>query len=222
VSQRLLLLIPTTTYRTEDFVDAATKLDVDLVIASDRPNVMAGEYPDHLLALPFSDPAAAAKEIRRYAERRPLDAVVPVDDITTTVAATISRDLGLRGNPVAAVSATRNKLRMREQLSRSGVPGPTFMSCGVDDEPALAARPVPYPCVLKPLVLSASRGVIRANDERGFVAAFHRVAKILQTPDAKELGEGTDRILVEGFIPGIEVALEGLLNRGELSTLALF
>src|SRR5262249_8988171 len=79
-----------------------------------------------------------------------------------------------------------------------------------------------YPCVLKPLVLSASRGVIRANDERGFVAAFHRVAKILQAPDVKELGEGTDRILVEGFIPGIEVALEGLLNRGELSTLALF
>ncbi len=64
--QRLLLLIPTTTYRTEDFVEAAQTLDVDLVIASDRPNVMAGEFPDHLLTLPFGDPAAAAREIRRW------------------------------------------------------------------------------------------------------------------------------------------------------------
>src|SRR5262247_4852681 len=95
--QRLLLLIPTTTYRTEDFVEAARSLDVDLVIGSDRPNVMSGEFPDHLLTLPFSDPAAAMKELRRYVERRRLDAVVPVDDITTMVAALIARDPGLRG-----------------------------------------------------------------------------------------------------------------------------
>ena len=68
-SKRLLLLIPTTTYRTEDFVDAARKLDVDLVIASDRPNVMSAEFPDHLLTLSFSEPEAAAKEIGRAVPR---------------------------------------------------------------------------------------------------------------------------------------------------------
>src|SRR3984893_7117361 len=83
-SQRLLLLIPTTTYRTEDFVEAARALDVDLVLASDRPNVMSGEFPDHLLTLPFSDPTAAVREIRGYAARPPLDAVVPVDDAVST------------------------------------------------------------------------------------------------------------------------------------------
>ena len=93
--KRLLLLIPTTTYRTEDFVEAARKLDVDLVIASDRPNVMSGEFPDHLLTLPFSDAGAAVEEVRRFAARRPLDAVVPVDDLTTVTAAAICRDLGL-------------------------------------------------------------------------------------------------------------------------------
>src|ERR1700736_6785403 len=114
-SQRLLLLIPTTTYRTEDFVEAARSLDVDLVIASDRPNVMSGEFPDHLLTLPFSDPTAAVREIRGYAARRPLDAVVPVDDATTVVASAIGQALGLRANPLAAAQATRDKRVMRER-----------------------------------------------------------------------------------------------------------
>jgi biotin carboxylase len=220
--KRLLLLVPTTTYRTEDFVDAARKLDVDLVIASDRPNVMAGEFPDHLLTLPFADPEAAVKEIRAFAERRPIDAVVPVDDLTTLASAAICRELGLRSNPVAAVSAARNKLKMRESLARSGVPSPVFTSVDMAEDPRVAARRVSYPCVLKPLVLSASRGVIRADTQEEFVAAFGRIVAILHSPDVRELGEGTGRILVESFIPGREVALEGLLRRGGLETLAIF
>ncbi len=219
---RLLLLIPTTTYRTEDFVDAARTLDIDLVIASDRPNVMSAEFPDHLLTLPFSDPDAAIGEMRRYAARRPIDAVVPVDDLTTVVGAAIAQALGLRANPVAAVSATRNKLRMRERLAEAGVPSPSFVSFAVSERAAEIARRVGYPCVLKPLVLSASRGVIRADSEPEFVAAFERIARILESPDVRELGDGADRILVEGFVPGAEVALEGLLDGGALETLALF
>src|SRR6266404_1473361 len=176
-SQRLLLLIPTTTYRTEDFVDAARSLDVDLVIASDRPNVMATEFPDHLLTLPFADPAAAARQMRRYAARRPIDA---------------------------------------------GVPSPSFVAVRVDEDPAAVARRASYPCVLKPRVLSASRGVIRADDQAAFVAAFARIRAILREPDVATLREGTDTILVEGFVPGLEVALEGLLEDGALRTLALF
>jgi biotin carboxylase len=221
-SKRLLLLIPTTTYRTEDFVEAAHKLDVDIVIAADRPNVMAGEFPDHLLTLPFSDPDTAVKEIRRFAERRPLDAVVPVDDLTTETAAAISGALGLRANPVCAVATTRNKLRMREELAAAGVSAPAFSSFALEEDPAQAARRVRYPCVLKPLVLSASRGVIRADSEAEFVAAWQRIAAILRSADVSALGPGTERILAEDFVPGVEVALEGLLVDGELRTLALF
>jgi biotin carboxylase len=221
-SQRLLLLIPTTSYRTEDFVDAARALDVDLVIAADRPNVMSGEFPDHLLTLPFGDPAAAAREMRAYAARRPIDAVVPVDDATTVVASAVGQALGLRVNPLAAAQATRNKAVMRRLLARAGVPSPPFTTVGVEEDPRAVARRMAYPCVLKPLVLSASRGVIRADDEAGFVAAFERIRAILRAPDVAEMGEGTDTILVEGFIPGGEVALEGLLEAGALRTLALF
>ncbi len=203
-------------------MEAARRLDVDLVVASDRPNVMSGEFPDSLLTLPFSDPAAAVREVREYAARRPLDAVVPVDDVTAVAGAAIAGALGLRASPVAAVSATRNKLTMRAELARAGVPSPPFISFAVDDDPRVAARQVSYPCVLKPLVLSASRGVIRADGEAEFAAAFERIAAILASPDVQELGEGADRILVEGFVPGFEVALEGLLTDGRLETLALF
>lgn len=220
--QRLLLLIPTTTYRTEDFVEAARTLDVDLVIASDRPNVLSGEFPDHLLTLPFGDPAAAARELVAYAARRPIDAVVPVDDATTVVASAIGEALGLRVNPLAAAQATRNKRVMRELLAGAGVPSPSFTVVRAEDDPRAAARRVAYPCVLKPLVLSASRGVIRADDEAAFVTAFARIVAILRAPDVADLGAGTDEILVESFVPGVEVALEGLLEGGTLRALAVF
>src|SRR5688572_25195641 len=220
--KRLLLLIPTTTYRTEDFMEAAGRLDVDLVVASDRPNVMAGEFPESLLTLPFDDPAAAVAEVRRHAARHSFDAVVPVDDLTAVAGTAIAGALGLRANPVSAVAATRDKLRMRELLARAGVPAPAFTAFRVDDDPDAAAARVRYPCVLKPLVLSASRGVIRADDEPGFAAAFRRIATILASPDVRELGEGARQILVEDFVPGVEVALEGLLVDGALETLALF
>jgi biotin carboxylase len=221
-AKRLLLLIPTTTYRTEDFMAAARRLDVDLVVATERPNVMAGEFPDHLLTVPFDDPERAARELAEYARRRPIDAVVPVDDETTVVGAAIAARLGLRCNPVGAVAATRNKRLMRERLAKAGVPGPAFTTVSVDEDAAAAARRMTYPCVLKPLVLSASRGVIRADEPAAFEAAFRRVRAILADPEVAALGDGTDQILVETFVPGVEVALEGLLVDGALRVLALF
>lgn len=203
-------------------MEAAGRLDVDLVVASERDNVMAGQFPDSLLTVPLDRPADAARQIEAWAAGRPLDGVVAVDDPAVVAGAAIAGALGLRANPVAAVGATRNKLAMREILSRAGVPAPPFTSVALTESPEAAARRVSYPCVLKPLSLSASRGVIRADGEAEFAAAFRRIAAILQAPDVAALGEGRDRILVEGFVPGAEVALEGLLRGGALDTLALF
>jgi biotin carboxylase len=219
---RLLLLIPTTTYRTEDFVAAAAKLDVELVVASERPNVLEAALPDSLLTLDFGDPLKAARTVAEFARRHPVDAVVPVDDRTTMVGAAIAERLGLRSSPVDAVSTTRNKHRMREAFARAGVRSPGFTLLDVSDDPEAAAGRVAYPCVLKPTILAGSRGVIRADDAHSFVTAFHRISSILRTPDVAGLGEGRDEILVEDFIPGREVALEGLLVGEELHVLALF
>jgi len=219
---RLLLLVPTTTYRTEDFVQAAARLDVDLAVASERPNVFGERLPDNLLTLDFNDPEKAACEVAALARLNPFSAVVPVDDRTTVVGAAIANALGLPSNPVAAVSTTRNKHQMRLALGKAGVPSPPYFLFTLADDPARAARTVPYPCVLKPTILAASRGVIRADSEGEFVAAFRRIEAILKTADVVALGSGSDEILVEGFIPGNEVALEGLLVKGALRVLALF
>lgn len=219
---RLLLLIPTTTYRTEDFVAAATKLDVELVVASERPNVLEAALPDNLLTLDLADPEKAARAVGEFARRHRVDAVVPVDDRTTVAGAAIAERLGLRSSPVAAVATARNKHRMRQAFAQAGVRSPGFALRRVSEDPAAAAERVAYPCVLKPTVLAGSRGVIRADDSEAFVAAFRRIAAILADADPAALGDGADEILVEDFIPGREVALEGLLTGGELHVLALF
>jgi biotin carboxylase len=220
--RRLLLLLPTSTYRTQDFVDAATALGVDLVCASEKPSTFESTVPDHLLTVDFTDPAGAAERVAQFAARRPLDAVVGVDDLTAVAAATIAERLGLRANVVAAVSAARDKYQMRQCLAAAGVRVPRFRRIALKDDPFLAARGVAFPCVLKPLALSASRGVIRADTIDQFMAAFRRIAALLAREDVEVSGDAAQALLAEEYIPGIEVALEGLLVSGELNTLALF
>ena len=221
-ASRLLLLLPTTTYRTEAFVEAAHKLGVELVCASERPSTFEELAPDSLITLDFADPEASAETVAGFARRLPIDAVVPVDDQTTVVAAAISRRLGLKANTLSAVSAARDKHAMRRCLSEAGVPVPRFRLVRLSGDPAATARQVEYPCVLKPLVLSASRGVIRADRPGEFVTAFRRIAAILESVEAPMPDEARRALLVEDFVPGSEVALEGLLIGGTLHVLALF
>jgi biotin carboxylase len=219
---RLLLLLPTTTYRTQDFLDAARTLGVDIVCASEEPSTFEAHAPDHLLTLDFADPDAAAARVAALAARRPLNAVVGVDDLTSVAAAAIAERLGLRSSAVAAVAAARDKYQMRQCLAAAGVPIPRFRRIALKDDPFLAARGVAFPCVLKPLALSASRGVIRANTVDQFIAAFRRIAALLQRDDVEVRGDAAQFLLAEEYVPGVEVALEGLLMHGTLHRLALF
>jgi biotin carboxylase len=219
---RLLLLLPTTTYRTEAFVEAAGKLGIELVCASERPSTFEPLAPDSLVTLDFTDPAASAETIAMFARRRSLDAVVGVDDLTTVVAAAISERLGLKANSLPAVSIARDKHAMRRRLAEAGVPVPRFQRLLLSENLGARAAEIAYPCILKPISLSASRGVIRANDAREFVAAAHRISAILETVAAALPDEARRALLVEEFIPGGEVALEGLLVGGTLHVLALF
>jgi len=204
---RLLLLIPTTTYRTEAFVEAAYGLGVDVVVASDRPNALQDALPDSLLTLDFSKPDMAAREVAAFTRDHPIDGVVPVDDPTTVVGAAIAGALGLPSNSVESAQAALNKSVMRRLLTQAGVPSPRYWLFTLDDDPALVADTVPYPVILKPTILSASRGVIRADDRAQFVNAFPRIEAILRTPEVAAMGEAARQILVEEFVPGMEVAL---------------
>lgn len=224
---RVLLLLPTRTYRATDFLEAALKLNVEVVVASEETATTANLSPRHSLVLDFSAPAAATQTIVEFAETHPITAIVGVDDDTTLLATTASEALGLPHNPVDSAKATRNKYLLRQTLATNGVSVPAYQRFSIKDDPAeIAAKlgtdtQVDFPCIIKPLSLSASRGVIKADAPAEFIEAFQRTAKLLRT-----LQESTDPptpyLLVENYIPGIEVALEGILLDGELKTLALF
>jgi biotin carboxylase len=219
---RLLLLLPTATYRAAAFVGAARRLGVEVVIASERPHVFQEAQPGRYLPLDFYDLEKARRQAIDFAVARPIDAVVGVDDATTVLAAALSEALSLPHNPVAAAVASRDKYQMRRRLDRDGVPVPPFWLRSLGDDPVTEARRVSFPCVVKPLILSASRGVMRADTESQFVGAVKRLERILRSPEVAADGDAARHLLVEAFIPGREVALEGLMERGRLHVLAIF
>ncbi|MCZ6679328.1 MAG: ATP-grasp domain-containing protein [Candidatus Poribacteria bacterium] len=221
--KRILLLLPTKTYRATDFLAAASQLDVEVVVGCNRRQTLSDLSPRKSLVVNFNMLEEATQQIVAFAETDPIHAVVGADDDTTILAAMASKALSLPHNTVASAYATRNKHRMRKLLAEAGIASPRFDLVSIDDDPTKISARVSFPCVLKPLTLAASRGVIRANNPAEFVAAFHRVVAILQTPDVAAQGKPEARqILVEAFIPGIEVALEGILTRGRLKVLAIF
>jgi biotin carboxylase len=209
---RVLLLLPTSTYRATDFMRAATRLGVEVVVGSEERQAMADEMGTRALVVPMSDVGAAVEAIAALHERSPLDAVVAVDDQGVEIAAAAGERLGLPHNEPSAVAATRDKSVMRDALARDHVPQPRFRVVEELDHISEVADDVGYPCVLKPVGLSASRGVIRADDAVSAMRAATRIRAITDGP-----------LLVEEYLPGDEVAVEGLL-RGEqqLEILAVF
>jgi len=220
---RLMLLFTTTGYEAREFVQAAQQLGVDTVLGSDRCHVLDDPWQDGALPLRFERPHEAAQHILDYARSQPLDAVLPVGDTPVLTAALANQALGLEHNDPDAAAASRNKFLMRQLLRAAGLRVPWFACFPMQADPRVLQHEVPYPCVLKPLALSASRGVMRANTPEEFVKAFWRLRALLETPEIRlKQDEVHDAVLVESFIPGFEVALEGLLTAGRLQVLALF
>jgi len=217
---RVLLLAATTGYQTRVFADAARKLGFDLVLATDRCHVLEDPWGDRAIPVRFEEPEGSLDTL---VAAGPFDAVLAVADRPTVAAALAAEALGIPHNSPAAVVACRDKYLARKCFQAAGLPVPEFFRVPVNADPEKAAARAPYPCVLKPLGLSASRGVIRANDPSEFTAAFDRIGAILQTTDVLILQEEQNRyIQVESFIEGREFALEGLLTAGKLQVLAIF
>jgi biotin carboxylase len=232
--QRLLLLLPPATYRAEAFLEAAERLDLAVTIGADEagwPGWSNLRRPPDFLPLNMQDAQAAIGSVTEYTRQWPIHVVVGVDDTTAVLAAALGDALGLSHHSVAAVSAARNKAVMRQRLREHGVSVPSFSIWSIADDPTSIGRQVSYPCVLKPLILSASCGVIRANDPTEFAVAFRRIVALLDqlglshakiSHDDPATTEAGRRVLVEEFVTGSEVALEGLLTDGELTVLAVF
>ncbi|HXE74424.1 MAG TPA: ATP-grasp domain-containing protein [Candidatus Xenobia bacterium] len=219
----VMLLAAVKGYELRLFLDAARKLGLPVALGTDRCHRLDDPWRDGALPLQFHKPVQAAERVVEFARRNPVQAILPLGDRATPTAALACEALGLPFNSPDAVEACRNKFVFRQRLAAAGVPVPWFAKFSLEEDPRECARRVPFPCVVKPLTLAASRGVIRADKADEFVAAFRRVAALLRRREIQvHKDETTDWLLVEDYLPGKEFAVEGLLDRGRLRGLALF
>jgi formate-dependent phosphoribosylglycinamide formyltransferase (GAR transformylase) len=221
--KRLLILASKLGYQTRGFVDGADKLGVEVRFGTDRCHQLDDPWGDSALPLLFENPREAAEEIVRALRGNLPDAILALGDRPTPAAAYACKTLGIPGNPPEAVEACRNKLRQRELLVAAGVRVPEFFSFALADDLAQVLRRVKFPCVVKPLSLAASQGVIRANNPDEFKRAVERIQHLLTSPEVQVLRDpALDRLLVETYIPGRELAIEGLISEGHVRVLAIF
>src|SRR6202022_3326873 len=220
---RLLILASKLGYQTRSFAEAARAMGVEVVFASDRCHQLEDPWADGAIALQFDQPEQAARRIVTQSLVRPVDGLIALGDRPLMTAAYAAGALGLIYNRPQAIENCRSKLRQREVLREAGLPVPGFFSFRLDKRLDRIIPRVQFPCVIKPLRLSASQGVIRANNPEEFQAAVERIRSLLASPEIQVTHEAElDRLLVERYIPGAEVAIEGLVTRGNLRILAIF
>lgn len=219
-NRRVLLVASATGYQTREFAAAAERLGVGLTLATDRCHVLENPWGDHAVPVRFTELEQSADTV---AQAGGFDAVVAVGDRPAHLAALIASKRGLDFHTPEGVAASRNKNLARERFRAAGLAVPEFFRIDLQANLAELDLHTTFPCVLKPLGLSGSRGVIRADDQTAFLTAAHRIRALLAEPEIARFRDPADRCLqVEQFISGREFALEGLVTHGRLQVLALF
>ena len=209
----MLLLVPARTYRAADFIAAAERMRLDLVVASDGALPLGG-CP--VIGVRSADLEASARRILALAGA--VDAVVAADTPMLVLAATVAARMGLPHNPADAVRAATDKAAQRRRWAAAGVPQPSFRVVPAGDCVRQAAEAVGFPCVVKAVSLSASQGVLRADDPAAAVLAARRIRQVL---DDAERSAG-EPLLIEEYLPGPELSIDGVLTAGDLTVTAVF
>lgn len=220
--KRVLLLATTTGYQIRSFGEAAESIGVRLMFASDRCDQLEDPWWDEAIPVRFQDEARSVSAVVAACGDTAPDGIVAVGDRPAVLAAHLAGAFGIPGHSPAAAGACRNKLATRQALWAAGLPTPWFDSMPIKGDAGRTSLRVEYPAVIKPLALSGSRGVMRVDNSGELVTALERLQRLLEARDVRIEGDQAHGlVLVEGFIPGAEYAIEGLLTRGKLQLLAI-
>ena len=203
--KHLLLFAATTGYQIRVFADAARRVGAEVTLATDRCHIMDDPWGDRAIPVKF-DRIAESIEVLRSLELH-VDGVAAVGDTPAVLAAEAAAMYGVPFHSPAAARACHDKHVSRQIFEAAGLQVPAYFRSASERDAARA----PYPCVLKPCGQSASKGVIRANNEAEFRAAWRRIARMGETD-----------VQVEAYIPGREFAVEGLVTHGRLEPIAIF
>lgn len=220
--KRIVIFSATTGYQLRAFDAAAGRLGIDLRLATDRCSVLDDPWRDHAVPVRFHDPEASLFGLVENLGAAPVHGVIAVGDRPTVLAARLAERYGIPWHPPAAADACRHKATTRARLAAAGLPAPWFEVVQVDRPERLPAD-VRFPCVVKPVALSGSRGVMRADSPAELAACLSRLRRILETADVRAMRDGeAGTAIIEGFIPGREFAVEGVIDHGRVHRLAVF
>ena len=223
MTPHVLLVAATTGYQVRSFTDAVARLGVDLLFATDRCHVLDNPWQDRAIPIRFHDEDAAVRAITAATADDPVDGVLAVGDRPAVIAAGVAHALRLRWHSPDAARIAANKLLTRVRLREADLPSPWFTSLPIDASTESVSDAITFPCVVKPLSMAASRGVIRANTTDELIAAVHRVRGVLRLPGVQAMRDPTTlTLLVEEYVAGWEVAVEGVMSDRALQILAIF
>ncbi len=219
----VILIIPSASYRSNAFMTAADKLDLKILVVTDNSQVFSDQFPDNIITMNFDHWTEKLDEISEWSDRFNLMAVIGVDEESILLAAIFSQYLGIEHNSIESVMRTKNKLLMRFELKKARMNCPWFRSFSIEKLPDDIIEEINFPCVIKPTFLSASQGVLRVNNEQEFKEGFQILTDLLSQKKIKKRGgEEANYIMVEEYIPGNEVSIEGIVSQGKLKILAIF
>src|SRR5258708_2497676 len=213
VKPRILLFTAKLGYQTRAFDAGAKKLGVELVFVTDRCHQLDDPWHDRAMPVRFEAPEEAAHAVMQAQKEQRVDGVLALGDRPTLAAAYVARGLGIAHNQPASVEACRSKLRLREVFRDAGLPTPWFRSVPPQAIPEPALMGITYPCVLKPISLSASQGVVRANNRDEFLAGASRLKRLLESAEIQATREpNLDRMIMEEYLPAGKWGAEGALT----------
>jgi len=219
----LILIIPSASYRTSSFMASVSKLELKVLVLTDKSQVFSEYYPDNVITMNFEDWQSHIENIREWSVKHDLKAVIGVDEESIVLAAKLSELLGLKHNSLESVKLTKDKYLMRKALKDFGLKSQWFKRFSVHQPIEELLTEISFPCILKPTFLSASQGVVRADNNKEFIKGTNMLVELLAQKEIKRQGgDQANWFLVEEFIPGKEVSLEGIVSNGKLKELAIF
>lgn len=213
-----MLIAPSRSYRVASYINAARQLGYQILIVSDSEHSLVSSIANGI-TVDFQQQDSAYAIIVKSLRHQNILAVIATDDLVVTLSSRVARRLGLPHNDPEATRLTYRKDLARIRLQQQGCNVPDYSVCPFDEMVEYSTK-VSFPVVLKPLMLSGSRGVIRADNPQQFILAAKTIQRILTKQPCDEYE--SQHFLIEQFLKGDEIAIDGFMQDGKFILLSLF
>ena len=204
--KKLLLVIPENSYKSNDFVTSAEKLDLDFLVITDSQQVF-GQFSDTVIIHGFDE------ELENDVKEKLQDVthILPVDHSALKFSAYLVDLLKAKGNNTKSINTAMNKFESRNIFnSISEIKIQNAIVNKIEDIEIFINEN--GTSVLKPIYGTASKSVIKVES---FQENKAEVEKLMQDCSDQDL-------IIEEFVDGSEYALEGNLINSELNKIVIF